>query len=127
MKNNATVMHAKFRRLGGAQDGVTILETLIAMSVLLVVSVGILAMGMVAMTTTENQGHRPARTAEHVQDKAEQLLSLASKNPSSDTTVFPTADTGGSTPRNVFYGWQMGNAGLTDRMQPMPPSVLALL
>jgi prepilin-type N-terminal cleavage/methylation domain-containing protein len=30
-------------------------------------------------------------------------------------------------PRNVFYGWQMGNAGLTDRMQPMPPSVLALL
>jgi len=29
-------------------------------------------------------------------------------------------------PRNVFYGWQMGNAGLTDRMQPMPPSVLAL-
>jgi hypothetical protein len=41
--------------------------------------------------------------------------------------VFPTADTGGSTPRNIFYGWQMGNAGLTDRMQPMPPSVLALL
>ncbi|HEX3232153.1 MAG TPA: hypothetical protein VHQ95_24465, partial [Pyrinomonadaceae bacterium] len=30
-------------------------------------------------------------------------------------------------PRNVFYGWQMGNAGLTDHMQPMPPSVLALL
>jgi prepilin-type N-terminal cleavage/methylation domain-containing protein len=30
-------------------------------------------------------------------------------------------------PRNIFYGWQMGNAGLTDRMQPMPPSVLALL
>jgi prepilin-type N-terminal cleavage/methylation domain-containing protein len=30
-------------------------------------------------------------------------------------------------PRNVFYGWQMGNAGLTDRLQPMPPTVLALL
>jgi hypothetical protein len=30
-------------------------------------------------------------------------------------------------PRNVFYGWQMGNAGLTDRLQPMPPSVLAFL
>ena len=30
-------------------------------------------------------------------------------------------------PRNVFYGWQMGNAGLTDHLQPMPPSVLALL
>jgi len=30
-------------------------------------------------------------------------------------------------PRNIFYGWQMGNAGLTDHMQPMPLSVLALL
>ena len=30
-------------------------------------------------------------------------------------------------PRNIFYGWQMGNAGMTDRMQPMPLSVLALL
>ncbi len=30
-------------------------------------------------------------------------------------------------PRNVFYGWQMGNAGLTDRLQPMPPNVSALL
>jgi hypothetical protein len=27
----------------------------------------------------------------------------------------------------VFYGWQMGIAGLTDRLQPMPPTVLALL
>jgi prepilin-type N-terminal cleavage/methylation domain-containing protein len=30
-------------------------------------------------------------------------------------------------PRNVFYAWQMGNAGNTDRLQPMPPSVQALL
>jgi len=30
-------------------------------------------------------------------------------------------------PRNVFYAWQMGNAGSSDRLQPMPPSVLALL
>jgi hypothetical protein len=96
MNNNATVKRAKFRRLVGAQDGVTILETLIAMSVLLVVSVGILAMGMVAMTTTENQGHRAARTAEYAQDKAEQLLSLPYSAQLNDTSVFPTADTGGS-------------------------------
>ena len=93
MKNH-TMRHAKFRKLRAAQDGVTILETLIAMSVLLVVSVGILAMGMVAMTTTENQGHRAARTTEYAQDKAEQLLSLAYIDSTSDTTVFPTANTG---------------------------------
>src|SRR3982751_6516435 len=46
MRNNATMKHARFRKRTGIQDGVTILETLIAMSVLLVVSVGILAMGM---------------------------------------------------------------------------------
>src|SRR5436190_18193159 len=95
MKNH-TMRHAKFRKLRAAQDGVTILETLIAMSVLLVVSVGILAMGMVAMTTTENQGHRGARTAEYAQDKAEQLLSLPYNASLNDTTVFPTADNGGS-------------------------------
>src|SRR5262249_10240229 len=79
-----------------SQNGVSILETLIAVSVLLVVSVGILAMGMVALTTTENQGHRAARTAEYAQDKAEQLLSLAYGDSTSDTTVFPTANGGGS-------------------------------
>ena len=96
MKNSATVRHVQIRKRSGGQDGVTILETLIALSVLLVVSVGILAMGMVAMTTTENQGHRAARTAEYAQDKAEQLLSLPYNAQQNDTTVFPTADTGGS-------------------------------
>src|SRR5690349_19280867 len=88
MRHKATIRQARIRKRADIQGGVTILETLIALSVLLVVSVGILAMGMVAMTTTENQGHRAARTAEYAQDKAEQLLSLAYSNPSSDTTVF---------------------------------------
>jgi Tfp pilus assembly protein PilV len=96
MNNNATARHAQFRKRSGTQDGVTILETLIALSVLLVVSIGILAMGMVSMTTTENQGHRAARTTEYAQDKAEQLLSLAYSDTTSDTTVFPTANGGGS-------------------------------
>jgi prepilin-type N-terminal cleavage/methylation domain-containing protein len=30
-------------------------------------------------------------------------------------------------PRNVFYAWQMANAGLADKIQPMPQSVSALL
>lgn len=73
-----------------SQSGISILETMIAVAVLLVVSVGILSMAMVSMTTTENQGHRAARTAEYAQDKAEQLLSLPYTDQLSDTTVFPT-------------------------------------
>jgi type II secretory pathway pseudopilin PulG len=88
--------YSRVRKRPGSQDGVTILETLIAVSILLIVSVGILAMGMVAMTTTENQGHRAARTAEYAQDKTEQLMSLAYTDSTSDTTVFPTANGGGS-------------------------------
>jgi hypothetical protein len=79
-----------------SQVGISILETMIAVAILLVVSVGILAMAMVSMTTTENQGHRAARTAEYAQDKAEQLLSLPYKDTASDTTVFPTVFPGGS-------------------------------
>jgi prepilin-type N-terminal cleavage/methylation domain-containing protein len=30
-------------------------------------------------------------------------------------------------PRNVFEGWQLASAGVTTRIQPMPPSVTALL
>jgi prepilin-type N-terminal cleavage/methylation domain-containing protein len=30
-------------------------------------------------------------------------------------------------PRNVFEGWQLAGAGITSRLQPMPPTVLALL
>ncbi len=83
-----------------SQAGMSLLETLIAVSVLLIASVGILSMGMVAMTTSENQGHRAARTSEYAQDKAEQLLSLAYSDGDSgigsDTTVFPTAPAGGT-------------------------------
>jgi hypothetical protein len=30
-------------------------------------------------------------------------------------------------PRNVFNVWQLASAGVTDRIQPMPPTVTALL
>jgi hypothetical protein len=96
MRKNMKVCNRKARKWRGTQDGVSILETLIAVLILLVVSTGILAMGMVAMSTTENQGHRAARTAEYAQDKAEQLMSLAYSDTTSDTTVFPTANGGGT-------------------------------
>ena len=71
------------------QSGMSLLETMIALTILLIASVGLLSMGMIAMATTENQGHLVARTAEYAQDKMEQLNSLAWGDTVTDTTVFP--------------------------------------
>ena len=79
-----------------SQAGMSLLETMVALTILLIASIGILTMGAVAMSTTENQGHLAARTAEYAQDKMEQLVSLAWGDPASDTTVFPTVSTGGT-------------------------------
>jgi hypothetical protein len=68
---------------------------MVALGLLLTVSVGILALGVVAMTTTENQGHLSARTAEYAQDKMEQLLALKFCDATSNTSVLPTSASGG--------------------------------
>lgn len=85
----------KFRK-HESQAGITLLETMIASLVLVIVTVGLLAVGMFAISTTENQGHLAARTTEYAQDKMEQLLALAYNDPTTDTTVFPATITGGS-------------------------------
>src|SRR5713226_6505184 len=79
-----------------SQSGMSLLETMIALVVLLIATVGIMAMAMVATSTTENQGHLAARTAEYAQDKMEQLISLAYGDSTTDTTVFPANDSGGT-------------------------------
>jgi len=79
-----------------SQAGMTLIETLIALVVLMIVAVNVMALAIVAISTTENQGHLSARTAEYAQDKMEQLLSLAYGDSTSDTTVFPTLNTGGT-------------------------------
>jgi hypothetical protein len=89
-------LHTKTsRKAHGSQSGLSLLETIIALALLLTVSVGILSLGAVAMTTTENEGHLMARTAEYAQDKMEQLLALKFCDATSDTTVLPTSAAGG--------------------------------
>src|SRR5215470_4295231 len=83
------------RRPLNSQSGLSLIEALIALAVLLVVAVGVLALGSVALTTTEVQGHLMARTAEYAQDKMEQLLALKFCDATSDTTVLPTNPAGG--------------------------------
>ncbi len=72
-----------------AQAGMTLLETVVALALLLVVASGIMSLAGVALSTTENQGHLGARTAEYAQDKMEQLLALNYLDQCTDTTVFP--------------------------------------
>jgi type II secretory pathway pseudopilin PulG len=98
-------MHSDSRpssRVFRAQSGMTVLETMIAIAVLLIATVGIMSIALVATSTTENQGHLASRTAEYAQDKLEQLIALAYGDgdagslTGSDTTVFPAANSGGT-------------------------------
>jgi hypothetical protein len=78
------------------ENGFSLLETVFALSILMVISLGMMPLGTVATTTTENQGHLMARTTEYAQDKMEQLLALKYGDSTSDTRVFPATSAGGS-------------------------------
>lgn len=90
MKTKQTTRHRS------RQSGMSILETVIALGLLLVTNVGIMTIATVAITATENQGHEAARATEYAQDKIEQLMSLSFDDPSTDTTQFPAVNTGGT-------------------------------
>ncbi len=79
-----------------SQRGFSLLEVMFALSILLIVSLGLLPLGILATSTTENQGHLAARVTEYAQDKLEQLLSLAYSDQLSDTRVFPAGAVGGT-------------------------------
>ncbi|MQA29645.1 MAG: hypothetical protein GEU82_07385 [Luteitalea sp.] len=103
------------------ERGTTLIETVIASAILLVVMVGLLSMAALATMYTENHGHLEARTTEYAQDKMEQLLALSYSDQQSDTTTFPAMPTGGtgmavggsidpSTPIDGYVDW-VGNNG----------------
>jgi prepilin-type N-terminal cleavage/methylation domain-containing protein len=76
--------------------GFGLVETMIALLILLVVTVGVLPLALVSTKATENQGHLMARTTEYAQDKLEQLLALAYGDTTTDSRMFPSPDVGGS-------------------------------
>jgi hypothetical protein len=73
-----------------------LIETLAATALILIAIAGMGSMGVVGMTSTENQGHLAARCTEYAQDKMEQLLVLAWTDTDADTRVFPAAGVGGT-------------------------------
>jgi prepilin-type N-terminal cleavage/methylation domain-containing protein len=94
-----------------SQSGMTLLETMIALAILLIASVGLLSMGMIAMATTENQGHLTARTAEYAQDKMEQLISLAWGDATTDSTLAPMCGPSSSPACNNGTGLKVDCSG----------------
>jgi prepilin-type N-terminal cleavage/methylation domain-containing protein len=76
--------------------GFTLVETMMALLILLVVTAGVLPLTLVATKTAENQGHLTSRTSQYAADKLEQLMGLTYADAASDTRVFPTAAAGGS-------------------------------
>ena len=89
------IKQKRLPRACNSEAGLTLIETVIALAVLLIVAVGVLGLGSIALATTENQGHLVARTAEYAQDKMEQLLALTFCDATSNTTVLPTSTSGG--------------------------------
>ncbi len=83
-----------------SERGVTLLETVVALSILLIVALSLLPLGVLAISTTETQGHLVARVTEYSQDKMEQLLSLAFNDSVADTrarVATPFGTTSGGT------------------------------
>ena len=78
------------------EEGFSLFETIFALGILAIVAMGILPLGLLAVTTTENQGHLMARTTEYAQDKLEQLVALSFGDTTSNTRVFPATVTGGT-------------------------------
>ena len=84
------------RRSLARSEGFSLLETIVALGILAVVAAGVLPMAVLAVRTTENQGHLVARTTEYAQDKLEQLQVLSFNDATSDTRVFPATTSGGT-------------------------------
>lgn len=100
-----------------SRAGMALIETMIALAILLIVASGVMGLAVMALSTTETQGHLAARTAEYAQDKMEQLLALTfcdgdtSGTSGTDTTVFP-----------AVAGTGTGLAGCSDMVNGVPQS-----
>jgi Tfp pilus assembly protein PilV len=96
MKSRRNVNSLWHRKPSRRERGATLIETVIAMLVLMIGVLGVMGLLTIAVTQNWNQGDRSTRTTEYAQDKMEQLLSLSFSDSTSNTAVCPTATTGGT-------------------------------
>ena len=78
------------------ESGVTLIETMIACAILIVGMCGLMGLTSMAMSITENEGHLGARATEYAVDKMEQLLELTYGDAQSNTSFFPSTNSGGT-------------------------------
>jgi Flp pilus assembly pilin Flp len=98
MKRKANIgSHAATgRKPPRGERGATLIETAIAVLILTVGVVGVMSLLTVAIKQNWNMGDRATRSTEYAQDKMEQLLALSFNDGASNTTVYPTAGSGGT-------------------------------
>ncbi len=73
------------------ERGMSLLETLVAASVMLIGITGVMALFMVVAATNQGQGTQATRCTEYAQDKMEQLMALNFEDAASNTAVIPVA------------------------------------
>jgi type II secretory pathway pseudopilin PulG len=89
----------RLRDCARLERGSSLIETLVAVAILIIVVAGVLPVFMLSTQTTYAQGDVATRVTEYAQDKMEQLVSLNKDNiisdgfndGTTDTTVFPAA------------------------------------
>ncbi|HVZ16581.1 MAG TPA: prepilin-type N-terminal cleavage/methylation domain-containing protein [Terriglobales bacterium] len=85
----------KLARKRKTNTGFTLLEVLIASTILAVVAVGVLGLFSVSVLRNASAGDHGTRVTEYAQDKMEQLMALTFSDIASDVTKSPTYPTGG--------------------------------
>jgi hypothetical protein len=119
--NVATGAGNRCRKKGTlSQSGVTIIETMVAAVVLLIVVTGVLPVFIVGFQSTEQQGDIATRTTEYAQDKMELLMNLAFTDSTTNTTsaTYPAPIIGGP-----GLGGVMGPSTTVGSIPPAAPVV----
>jgi Tfp pilus assembly protein PilV len=102
--NNANTQRVSFAILSRSDCGATLIETVVALLILMIGVMAVLGLLSVAVTQNWNQGDRATRTTEYAQDKMEQLLALNFTDSTSNTALYPTASTGGTGLGGIMAG-----------------------
>ena len=91
-----TKLFQRVRAAAAPDEGTSLIETVGALTLLLIAAGGLLSMDSIATKITENYGHLSSRTTEYGQDKMEQLLVLSWGDEVTNTAVFPATPSGGT-------------------------------
>jgi Tfp pilus assembly protein PilV len=95
-RHNRNNQSASLAVLSRSDCGASLIETIVAMVILMIGVMATLGLLSVAVTQNWNEGDRATRATEYAQDKMEQLMALNFTDGASNTAVYPTASTGGS-------------------------------